>query len=204
MTYITKYQVTEEGRECSRCRVFKSWDEFAKNKSHSYGYQCWCRDCFREHEGREKKKEYIITDEGRECSKCGEFKPWDEYHVRRDLSTGHASHCKACCKKRTRCNMDNGSTRDRELRKKYGIGLAEYYALVEIQGDACAICGTKEKGRARGRIRYWSVDHDHGTGAIRALLCAKCNTLLGLAGDDPLVLQRAIDYLKEHGKVHST
>ena len=96
--------------------------------------------------------------------------------------------------------MKNGSIRNRELQRKYGIDLDEYRALVEIQGDACAICGTTEKGTARGKIRYWSVDHDHETGAVRALLCQKCNTVLGLANDSPAVLQRAIEYLKKHGK----
>ena len=70
--------------------------------------------------------------------------------------------------------------------------------MVEKQGDRCAICGTSEKRNARGKKRYWSVDHDHETGKIRALLCQKCNALIGLAQDDIAVLERAIAYLKEH------
>jgi len=93
--------------------------------------------------------------------------------------------------------MDNGSIRNRELRRKYGIGLAEYESLVEKQSDACAICGTTDKGIARGKIRYWSVDHNHETGQVRALLCQKCNSLIGLANDDIEVLERAISYLQK-------
>lgn len=200
MTYKGKWRITADGRQCSRCRQFKSWSDFSKNKHGTRGYQSWCRDCFREHTGAEKKQEYRITDGGRECSECGEFKPWSEFHIRRDLSTGHASHCKACRKKRTRKDMDSGSIRDRELRRKYGIDLERYEAMVREQDDRCAICGTGEKGVARGRVRYWSVDHDHETGAIRALLCQKCNALLGLAKDDFTVLERAIEYLKQHGR----
>lgn len=96
--------------------------------------------------------------------------------------------------------MDNGTIRNRELQRKYGITLDEYEALVNSQGDVCAICGATKKGTARGRVRYWSVDHDHETGAIRGLLCQKCNTILGLAGDDPAVLGQAIEYLRRHGK----
>ena len=197
MGYISKFRITDEGRECSRCREFKLWDEFAKNKHGTRGYQSWCKDCFREHEGRQRKKEYLITEAGRECSECGQFKLWSEFHKRHDLSTGYASACKNCRKKRTRRDMDNGSIRNRELRHKYGIGLAEYEALVKKQGDTCAICGTADKGMARGRIRYWSVDHDHETGEIRGLLCQKCNAVLGLANDDIEVLRAMILYLQK-------
>lgn len=195
MVCRSKWRITENGRECSRCGVFKSWDDFTKNKRGTRGYQSWCRDCFRECAGRQKKKEYLITDSGRECSECEQFKPWSEFHKRRDLSTGHASHCKSCRKERTRRDTENGSIRNRELGRKYGISLDEYSELVETQNDRCAICGTKDKGTARGKFRYWSVDHDHATGKIRGLLCQQCNTMLGMAGDSIAILEKAIEYL---------
>ena len=195
MVYKSKLRIDDTGRQCSRCKKFRPWSEFAKNKHGARGYQSWCRDCFREQSGSSKRKEYLITEDGRECSECGKFKPWSEFHARNDLSTGHTSHCKACRRKRTRRDMKNGSIRDRELRRKYGISLEDYQCMVNEQGDCCAICGTVEKGEARGHKRYWSVDHDHNTGAVRGLLCQKCNTLIGLAGDDIAILKRAIEYL---------
>ena len=39
------------------------------------------------------------------------------------------------------------------------------------------------------------VDHCHDTKKVRGLLCAKCNTLLGMAKDDVSILQNAITYL---------
>lgn len=199
MVYKGKLRIDDIGRQCSRCKVFKRWSEFAKNKHGTRGYQSWCRNCFQEQSGKQKKKKYLIIDSGRECSECGQFKSWSEFHKRRDLSSGHTSHCKSCRKERTRRDMENGTIRDRELQRKYGIDLNVYQEMVEGQGDTCAICGTTEKGSARGRVRYWSVDHDHTTGEIRKLLCQKCNTILGLANDDPLLLEKAIVYLKEHG-----
>jgi len=98
-------------------------------------------------------------------------------------------------KKRTRRDTDNGSIRNRELKRKYGISLDEYNQLVESQGDSCAICGTTDKGVARGKFRYWSVDHNHATGEVRGLLCQKCNVLLGMAKDDISILEKAIEYL---------
>jgi len=199
MVYKSKLLINNEGRQCSKCLVFKPWSEFSRNKHGTMGHQSWCRDCFREHCGHQKKKEYLITDIGRECSECGQFKLWSEFHGRKDLSTGRASHCKACRRKRTRRDMENGSIRSRELKKKYGISLEDYQQMAEQQGDCCAICGTTEKGMARGRKRYWSVDHNHETGAVRGLLCQKCNTLIGLADDNVEILRKAILYLEKYG-----
>lgn len=200
MLLRNKLRVAEDGRQCSRCKIFKSWSEFPKNKHGTRGYQSWCRDCFREYDGRQKKKEYLINGVGRECSECGQFKPWSEFHKRKDLSTGCTSHCKTCRKKRTQRDTENGSIRNRELKRKYGVDLETCQHIAVKQGNACAICGTTEKGFIRGRARYWSVDHDHKTGKVRGLLCQKCNTILGLANDDIQVLENAILYLKKYGK----
>lgn len=200
MPFVNKLQVTESGRQCSRCKTFKPWSEFPKNKHGTKGHQSWCRDCFREYRGSEKKKEYLINETGRECSECGQFKPWAEFHTRRDLSTGHASNCKSCRKRRTRINIENGSIRNQELKRKYGIGPGIYQQIVTEQGDCCAICGTTEKKVSRGHARYWSIDHDHRTGEVRGLLCQRCNTILGLADDNIGTLENAILYLRRHGK----
>jgi hypothetical protein len=42
------------------------------------------------------------------------------------------------------------------------------------------------------------VDHDHATGAIRGLLCRRCNDVLGKVDDDREILRRAMTYLKKH------
>lgn len=190
------WRITDQGRECTRCGRFLSWEHFNKNKCGTRGYQSWCSGCFREYQGRTKRRDSLITEEGRECSRCGVFKTWDHYHNCKSRATGHASACKACMRQKTRQDMENGTIRDGELRRKYDISLSEYERMAEENGDACAICGTMEKGRARGRVRYWSVDHDHETGEIRGLLCQKCNSLLGMADDDIEILQKAIAYLE--------
>jgi len=74
------------------------------------------------------------------------------------------------------------------------VGLAEYNALLEIQGGVCAICGSDDP-KTGGRS--FAVDHDHVTGKVRGLLCSPCNRALGGFNDDPVRLQRAVDYLKE-------
>ena len=66
-------------------------------------------------------------------------------------------------------------------------GEADY--LLEEQGGLCAIC------KASPAVH---VDHDHATGAVRALLCFNCNGGLGQFKDNPEVLHAAAYYVQFH------
>lgn len=79
------------------------------------------------------------------------------------------------------------------MKSRYGITPAEYQQMIVSQDGKCAICGNHF-------IRTPQIDHDHITGKVRALLCYKCNSLLGYAYDDVDILQNAIDYLVHFSK----
>jgi hypothetical protein len=55
------------------------------------------------------------------------------------------------------------------------------------------ICSSKDSG-FRGKSH--PLDHNKKTGQIRGILCHKCNTMIGLAGENPVVLRKAIEYLR--------
>ncbi len=55
--------------------------------------------------------------------------------------------------------------------------------------SACELCGKAEKTRL-------CLDHDHATGAFRGWLCRVCNAGIGLLGDTPESLERALRYLR--------
>lgn len=77
---------------------------------------------------------------------------------------------------------------EKQLRKKYGIGFAEYDAMLERQKGVCAICSVTP-------TRFLFVDHDHITDALRGLLCLRCNTLVGYLEKCAEHLTRAHAYI---------
>ena len=75
--------------------------------------------------------------------------------------------------------------------KKFNITPAQWEALYARQNRGCAGCNRPKEANGK-RL---AVDHCHTTGAVRGLLCYKCNSVLGHVGDDPAVLRRLITYL---------
>ena len=68
----------------------------------------------------------------------------------------------------------NANTRRCRLRARYGLSTADYDALLIQQDGVCRICK-----RSCSTGKRLAVDHDHGTGAVRGLLCRRCNIGLG-------------------------
>lgn len=81
------------------------------------------------------------------------------------------------------------------LRRRYGITLQEYLAVLKAQGGGCAVCK-----RPPDKMRL-HVDHCHSTRRVRGILCFNCNTLIGKAGDNPEVLRAAAAYLERPSTV---
>lgn len=77
-----------------------------------------------------------------------------------------------------------------ELKKMFGIGIAEYEEMLVSQEGKCAICGQRDEHFSL------AVDHCHDKGQIRGLLCSQCNRGLGLFKDSPDLLLKAAEYLR--------
>lgn len=85
--------------------------------------------------------------------------------------------------------------KDRTLRRLYGITLEQYERMLTAQDGVCAICHMPETTKFG---QHLAVDHDHATGKIRALLCMRCNTTLGVLRDNPELAERLLEYLELH------
>lgn len=77
--------------------------------------------------------------------------------------------------------------------QRYGMTIEGFHAREKAQSNLCKIC----RKPPCDRWKRLHVDHNHRTTRVRGLLCHKCNTALGNFDDDPVLLARAIEYLKE-------
>ena len=144
----------------------------------------------------------------KECPKCGEHKLFSEFGKDKSKKTGITSYCKPCAVKNRKENYIKKVDSEKEklgqyyrankekfraysLKNVYGLSVQEYESMKLAQGCACKICKTHESNLKRKLF----VDHCHETGKVRGLLCQSCNTMLGNAKDNVLVLQAAINYL---------
>lgn len=134
------------------------------------------------------------------CSSCGAEKPLDQYNKRARNKDGLNSWCRPCVNAKSLAWYRNNRERTRRnhreymLRSQYGIGEAEFQRLLALQGGKCALCPVIFS--LEGSRRNLCVDHDHDTGQVRGLLCARCNTSIGQLGDNAEGLRRALAYVE--------
>lgn len=125
------------------------------------------------------------------CTTCHAERPLTSFPRDKMTVSGYSRICRDC-------------HRDRRVAEHYGIDGATYRSLLEAQDHACRICRKAETATHQsGTLRRLAVDHDHGCcpgkkscgKCVRGLLCARCNSAIGLFDDDPAILLAAIEYL---------
>ena len=142
--------------------------------------------------------------EVRRCSSCTEVKPLEVFtKMGGKRASNRSSTCVPCRTAYNRRRRAENPThyyeieRRSKFKRQYGITVEDYDRMLEAQGGGCAVCDVKEPG---GRTKYFAVDHCHGTGRVRGLLCTKCNRGLGLFNDDTARLLAAANYLERTTK----
>jgi hypothetical protein len=156
------------------------------------------------------------------CKKCGEVKRLSDFYRANGTRDGLRGQCKTCerarhqswyrsnqaraiatAKRWQQANAERVAAnnrryraanaqrfRDGHRRRVFNLTAEQYEAVLEAQGGGCALCG---RGPHPGRSLH--VDHDHETGAIRGLLCFRCNVGIGHFREDKLRMADAIVYL---------
>jgi len=140
------------------------------------------------------------VDDRHTCRKCGAANPEDYAKWRPRL-------CRDCANayRREYYKAKQGSdvSYAQLLKREYGLTLDEYNAMVQQQGNRCAICRRPETMKMRGgQIRRLSVDHDHATGLVRGLLCQRCNLVVWALEDNHTTLDAVRAYLEEWRAAH--
>jgi len=134
------------------------------------------------------------------CSGCKTEKPASEFYKANCKSAdGLQAWCKVCARNAATAYRKRNPKAGYEIRRRsvlkivYGLSEQEYDAMLEQQNNACAICFVP----AWLEDRRLAVDHDHDSGKVRGLLCARCNRGIGLFDDEPARLRSAAEYLEE-------
>lgn len=68
----------------------------------------------------------------------------------------------------------SGYFRNSTLKRRYGITSEDFDRILAGQGGVCAICLEPPGDRT------FYVDHCHTSGAVRGVLCPRCNTIAGV------------------------
>jgi hypothetical protein len=190
-----------ESKFCRDCGEERPLTDFTRNRNSRDGFAFYCRNHARKRHQtsrdrpagaptRRHARHRVIPDGHKWCPDCGQVLPFDAFGRNAASQTGRTSYCKPCHNARGRRAKElAGGERTYHLRRRYGITAEEADALLAEQGGVCAIC------MAAPAVH---VDHDHATGAVRALLCFNCNGGLGQFKDNPSFLHAAAYYVALH------
>ena len=86
------------------------------------------------------------------------------------------------------------SQRKHHLRKTYNLTSEDFDRMLEEQDGKCDLCGISQT-KTYGSL---CVDHNHETGKVRALLCKKCNFIVGAIENSPETAESVRTYLFNH------
>lgn len=141
------------------------------------------------------------------CRICEELKPLEAFGKHAAHHDGLQNYCRPCRnqqnknlltpeqKEAKRLNRQRFVFRERlKVRRRgerHGITEAEFQVFLAAQAGRCAICGYTETQEFKTLV----IDHHHGTGAVRGLICSRCNKALGAFREDTAILAAAIAYL---------
>lgn len=157
-------------KRCSACKQEKPRTDFGIHRSLADGLMRICKECNR-----------------RNASLWRQANP-EKFRAARDKwKREHPDRVKELNNRSAQKRYKPGSTTARQRARRLGMLPGDYDALYAKQGGKCAICFRE--------CEVLDVDHCHETGVIRGGLCRKCNSGIGLLGDDPDVLWNALQYL---------
>jgi hypothetical protein len=190
---------------CKDCGKLRPASEFTRDRARKDGLSFYCKTHARRRLRASKdarngppksrhRRDVVVPDGHKWCPDCGTVKLLDNFVRNAGMPSGRAPYCKPCHNVRGKASKAKvGGSRTYHLKRRYGITAQDADAMFTSQDGLCAICRAGPAAH---------VDHDHETGAVRALLCFDCNGGLGQFKDDPAVLRAAAGYVEEHRHRH--
>ena len=163
---------------CSRCKIEKQVTDFHRRTASKDTFAYYCKECVASYAKKynsslEQKKKALVR--GRKWQKENKEHRRKQQREWRKTNGGKKKYLNS------------------HLKHLYGITLVDYNKMFEEQQGVCAICKQPEINRRLG------IDHNHSDGTVRALLCRKCNYLVGIVESDFWGLEDKIkEYLEKN------
>lgn len=197
-------------KTCLVCNQIIPITNYHKNKAIKDGFRNQCKSCVKDKQriyesNLRQRKQFPVLKE-KFCPNCKITKTVSFFRKDLGRKDGFQSNCKICVDKwhNTPENKSKHSKNalirwhnktpiekySANLKRFFNMSIDDYVKMFEFQKGKCGICKTEHK--PFGLV----VDHCHKTGKVRGLLCSKCNSAIGMLGDDFKDVKRACDYLK--------
>lgn len=166
-------------KRCKCCSEVKPLTGFYANARGKMGFHSLCKACLdakkRAGMARNLARGDARIPESKSCGMCCRTLPASDFSRYAPASTGLRGYCRDC---------------DRVVRRsgKYGLTRERVSEMLrQTRCDACLrpFAADSEK----------HVDHRHSDGAVRGVLCSRCNTTLGQCEDSGEILMRLCQYL---------
>lgn len=201
-------------KTCGKCKLRLPVSEFCRDKNRSDGKSPYCRRCSSKAvfyrcrtcklETTKRKfdvesgtcKACLSAAGNKRCSACGVLKPLDSFFVSSYRHDGRHVYCRQCCATKQAALAPHAAAYKRK--RNYGLDEESYQKLLAEQNGVCFVCQKSEHRTRRGKTLPLHVDHCHGSGTVRGLLCCDCNLGLGRFKSDKGLLRRAILYLERN------
>ena len=178
-------------KTCPSCAETKPVTEFGMNRSLGDGLSFYCLECNRAKSNAHYRKRRAalgkqvrdlswVPEGFRWCPTCEQAVPVENFTRNTAVFSDFGAKCKPC---------HNATSKETYWLRRYGIPRASVDEIRAKQSNRCALCAERDPGH---------LDHDHGNGFVRALLCQRCNFALGLLRDDPGLMRAAAAYVEIH------
>ena len=150
------------------------------------------------------------------CTACKTAKPFDQFWKQTTSKDGKMAYCKICTARKVKEWRENNHSQAKAYQRAYyarkkaeeglevepygprpdisGVDSGQYEALLKRQHHKCAIC--KATTPRKHGLKRFIGDYSPLDGSLRGLLCAPCDIIMDMAGEDAKLLRRASSYLQ--------
>lgn len=170
----------EATKRCSSCGCDRRLSGFYANAKGRLGRHSLCKQCMDAlraagHAASQAAGQSRIP-AIKTCSMCRQSLSSVKFSKHKLSGDGLRTYCREC---------------DRVVRRSGKYGLSRGRVSEMLTQDACEACGVH---LARDADKH--IDHRHSDGAVRGVLCSRCNTAIGQCEESEEILLKLCHYLR--------